>query len=30
MKTSTRSALILEVIRNSYDIYKQRDSASIL
>ena len=30
MKTSTRSALTLEVLRNSYDIYKQRDSASIL
>ena len=30
MKTSTRSALTLEDIRNSSDIYKQQNCASIL
>jgi hypothetical protein len=30
MNTSTRSALTLEAIRNSYEIYKQRNSATAL
>ena len=30
MNTSTRSALTLEAIKNSYDIYKQRNSADAL
>ena len=30
MNTSTRSALTLEAIKNSYDIYKQRNSAATL
>ena len=30
MKTSTRSALTLEAIKNSYEIYKQRNSATTL